>query len=207
MSNSSWASRNVPDLPVTGIDGPTAVATSSNVLLVVDDDGVCVEVSLGACLLLAAGRDEIVGRTLGELLENGSRERFASHWTSVRRAGGRAGTFALAPPASLEVDATVTPELLPSRHLIALEAAAETNANVNGRFSNHCAHREPTAREREVLDLLAEGATDDQIATLLQLSPATVQSHVRSAKSKLGARTRAQAVAMALQRGLIGLSH
>jgi DNA-binding CsgD family transcriptional regulator len=185
------------------------VATSSNVLLVVDDDGVCVEASLGACLLLAAARDEIVGRALGELLENGSRERFASHWTSVRRVGGRAGTFALAPPASLEVNATVTPELLPSRHLIALEAAGETNGDGNGsgRFSSHGAQREPTAREREVLDLLAEGATDDQIAAMLQLSPATVQSHVRSAKSKLGARTRAQAVAMALQRGLIGLSH
>jgi DNA-binding CsgD family transcriptional regulator len=181
------------------------------VLLVVDDDGVCVEASLGACLLLAAGRDEIVGRELGDLFENGSRERFASHWRSVRRVGGRAGTFALAPPASLEVDATVTPELLPSRHLIALEAAAEPDENGNvkgsGRFSNHAAQREPTAREREVLDLLAEGATDEQIAALLQLSPATVQSHVRSAKSKLGARTRAQAVALALHRGLIGLSH
>ena len=67
--------------------------------------------------------------------------------------------------------------------------------------------REPTAREREVLDLLADGATDDQIAALLQLSPATVQTHVRNAKAKLGARTRAQAVALALHRGLIGHSH
>jgi DNA-binding CsgD family transcriptional regulator len=201
----------VPDLPIDGIDGPGAVQTSPHVLLVVDDDGICVEASLGACLLLAAGRDEIVGRDLGELFENGSRERFASHWTSVRRVGGRAGTFTLALPGSLEVDATVTPQLLPSRHLVALEAAAETNGSANGnghgRFSNHAAQREPTPREREVLDLLSEGATDDQIAAMLELSPATVQSHVRSAKSKLGARTRAQAVAMALQRGLIGLSH
>ena len=64
--------------------------------------------------------------------------------------------------------------------------------------------REPSAREREVLGLLADGATDGQIAVRLELSPATVQTHVRNAKAKLGARTRAQAVALALQRGLIG---
>jgi DNA-binding CsgD family transcriptional regulator len=63
--------------------------------------------------------------------------------------------------------------------------------------------REPSVREREVLALLASGATDREIARLLELSPATVQTHVRNAKAKLGARTRAQAVAMALQRDLI----
>jgi DNA-binding CsgD family transcriptional regulator len=65
------------------------------------------------------------------------------------------------------------------------------------------AGREPSAREREVLALLASGATDREIAQLLELSPATVQTHVRNAKAKLGARTRAQAVALALQRDLI----
>lgn len=63
--------------------------------------------------------------------------------------------------------------------------------------------REPSVREREVLELLARGATDREIADLLGLSPATVQTHVRNAKAKLGARTRAQAVALALQNGLI----
>ena len=54
-----------------------------------------------------------------------------------------------------------------------------------------------------MLALLAGGRTDGQIAELLELSPATVQTHVRNAKAKLGARTRAQAVAIAFQRGLI----
>jgi DNA-binding CsgD family transcriptional regulator len=65
------------------------------------------------------------------------------------------------------------------------------------------APRRPTAREREVLALLATGATDAEIADLLGLSPATVQTHVRNAKTKLGARTRAQAVALAVAQGLI----
>ncbi|MGH2987965.1 MAG: response regulator transcription factor [Solirubrobacterales bacterium] len=65
------------------------------------------------------------------------------------------------------------------------------------------AGREPSSREREVLALLADGATDRQVAASLDLSPATVRTHVRNAKTKLGARTRAQAVAVALQRHLI----
>jgi DNA-binding CsgD family transcriptional regulator len=187
---------------------PEPVADSRQVLLVVDDDGVCAEASLGACLLLNASRDEVVGRAIGDLLVNGSRERFASHWASVRRVGGRAGTFALGPPASVEVEVNVTPAISPERHLIALQAAFEASEDEQpagastGRFS--VASREPTAREREILDLLADGATDEQIAVRLSVSPATVQSHVRNAKAKLGARTRAQAVALALQRGLIG---
>ena len=189
---------------------PDAVADSRQVLLVVDDEGVCAEASLGACLLLDASRDEVVGRTIGDLLVNGSRDRFASHWASVRRAGGRVGTFALGPPASVEVEMTLTSEIAPARHLIALKAATDASENGRahaergGRFS--AAYRQPTAREREILDLLADGATDEQIAAMLSVSPATVQSHVRNAKAKLGARTRAQAVALALQRGLIGMS-
>ena len=57
-----------------------------------------------------------------------------------------------------------------------------------------------------MLALLAAGATDEQIAEMLELSPATVQTHVRNAKAKLGARTRAQAVAMALQGGMIDIA-
>jgi DNA-binding CsgD family transcriptional regulator len=184
------------------------VAGSRQVLLVVDDAGICAEASLGACLLLNVSREDVVGRGLGELLEASSRERFAAHWVSARRIGGRVGTFALAPPASLEVEMSVSSDVMPERHLIALEAASNgddhVNGNGHGRFA--AADRGPSAREREVLDLLAHGATDEQIAAMLSLSPATVQSHVRNAKAKLGARTRAQAVALAFSRGLIDTS-
>jgi DNA-binding CsgD family transcriptional regulator len=63
----------------------------------------------------------------------------------------------------------------------------------------------PTPREGEVLSLLAEGATDTTIAVRLDVSPATVQTHVRNLKSKLGATTRAHAVALAIRSGLISL--
>ena len=100
----------------------------------------------------------------------------------------------------------VTARILPSRHLVAFEPAGGSERQGAGPRVGLRAVREPSARERQILALLAEGATDGQIAERLELSPATVQTHVRNAKAKLGARTRAQAVAMALQRGLIGAS-
>jgi two-component system, NarL family, response regulator DevR len=51
-------------------------------------------------------------------------------------------------------------------------------------------------REREVLALLSEGLTGRAIARRLFLSPETVRTHVRNATTKLGAKTRVQAVAM-----------
>jgi DNA-binding CsgD family transcriptional regulator len=197
----------VAKTPDAALEGVEAVTTSAQVLLVVDADGDCVELSLGACRVLGMSRDAVVGRALGELLEPASRERFAARWPAALSNGGRIGNFALSPPASLEVEASVVLDLVDGRHIVALEAAPLDAPTTTGRFAEHGHGREPTAREREVLDMLADGATDDQIASSLQLSPATVQTHVRNAKAKLGARTRAQAVALALHRGLIGHSH
>jgi DNA-binding CsgD family transcriptional regulator len=60
-----------------------------------------------------------------------------------------------------------------------------------------------TAREREVVRLVALGATTRHIAADLHLSPDTVRSHVRNSMAKIGAHTRAQLVALVLADGLI----
>jgi RNA polymerase sigma factor (sigma-70 family) len=60
-----------------------------------------------------------------------------------------------------------------------------------------------TQREREVLRLLADGMTNEQIGAELSISPQTVRTHVQKAMDKLGASTRVQAVATALRNGLI----
>jgi len=60
-----------------------------------------------------------------------------------------------------------------------------------------------SAREREVMALLAVGLKGPQIGERLGISPDTVRTHVENAMQKLGARTRAHAIAIALQHGLI----
>jgi DNA-binding NarL/FixJ family response regulator len=60
-----------------------------------------------------------------------------------------------------------------------------------------------TDREREVMVLVAEGLSNDEIATRLVISPATAKTHVSRAMVKLGARDRAQLVVYAYEAGLI----
>jgi len=60
-----------------------------------------------------------------------------------------------------------------------------------------------TDRERDVLRLLADGCSYDEAGKQLYISPETVRAHVAKALTKLGARTRTQAVAEALRAGLI----
>ena len=62
-----------------------------------------------------------------------------------------------------------------------------------------------TAREREVLNLLAAGLTNRAIAQQLGITPHTVKYHVNAIMSKLHAQSRTEAVVRATQRGLIAL--
>ncbi len=60
-----------------------------------------------------------------------------------------------------------------------------------------------TAREREVLALLANGIEQAQIAKRLVITPKTVATHIQRILSKLGVASRAQAVALAYREGLV----
>jgi DNA-binding NarL/FixJ family response regulator len=60
-----------------------------------------------------------------------------------------------------------------------------------------------TQRERDVLRLLADGMSNEEIGKNLFISPETVRTHVRKAMAKLDADTRTQAVATALRQSLI----
>jgi DNA-binding NarL/FixJ family response regulator len=60
-----------------------------------------------------------------------------------------------------------------------------------------------TEREREVIAVVAQGLSNDEIAAKLYLSPATVKTHVNRAMAKLSARDRAQLVVLAYEAGLV----
>ncbi|MEV5282836.1 response regulator transcription factor [Streptomyces sp. NPDC051994] len=60
-----------------------------------------------------------------------------------------------------------------------------------------------TRRERDVMELVALGLSNDEIAERLFVSPLTAKTHVNHAMTKLGARDRAQLVVIAYQCGLV----
>lgn len=99
---------------------------------------------------------------------------------------------------ALAGEATLPPKL--AAHL--LEAFARL---ANRPAATSFAEEAPdlTRREREILDLIATGAADKEIAAQLALSLHTVKSHVRSILSKLHAVNRQQAAKLALQQRVV----
>ncbi|MGH3344002.1 MAG: response regulator [Carbonactinosporaceae bacterium] len=84
-----------------------------------------------------------------------------------------------------------------TRRLIAEFAARARTPPASGRLT------QLTERETEVVTLVAEGLSNDEIAGRLFLSPATAKTHVSRAMMKLGVRDRAQLVVLAYETGLV----
>jgi DNA-binding NarL/FixJ family response regulator len=92
----------------------------------------------------------------------------------------------------------------------ALETVADGGTYVDPRLrpallSRQATQRMPSLskREREIMDLLSQGLTGEDVAERLVLSSETVKTHIRNAMSKLEAHTRVHAVAIALREGYI----
>lgn len=60
---------------------------------------------------------------------------------------------------------------------------------------------EPTPQQRAILQHIADGATNEEVARLLLLSPFTVRTHVTNALRRLRVRSRAHAVAVGFREG------
>ena len=98
----------------------------------------------------------------------------------------------------------------PSELTGALETVARGGTYVDPRLRPALLSRDTTQRmpslskrEREIMDLLAQGLTGEDVAERLVLSSETVKTHIRNAMSKLEAHTRVHAVAIALREGFI----
>jgi len=90
--------------------------------------------------------------------------------------------------------------LSPALHQNQIEAYARADEVIKDRYKTL------TSREREVLQLVAEGYTSVQIAEKLFISPRTAETHRSNLMAKLGLHIQADLVRYALQRGLIPLS-
>jgi len=97
-------------------------------------------------------------------------------------------------------DALLSPSV--TRRLIADIAARANQAHRPGRGQAQLLDF-LTEREKEVLALVAQGLSNDEIAAKLYVSPLTAKTHVSRAMTKLGARDRAQLVVVAYESGLV----
>jgi PAS domain S-box-containing protein len=180
--------------------------TSFVPMLVADDQRRYVDVNQAACLLLRLGREDVLGLRIDDLTPPGLRDTTEALWQAFIRDGTQAGTFELQMPdgARLLVEYSAKAYVEPGRHLSLLYFPAAKHSRGSSPVARS-AEAQLTNREREILTLIARGERGASIAETLGVSRATVEKHVRHCLSKLGARNRAHAIALALQRGEIAI--
>lgn len=194
----------------------TAFERSQQPMLIADDQRRWVTGNAAACDLLGISREEIPWRTMDEFTPPGERRRLEEQWKEFLTSGGAEGWYQLYVPdrGPLPVEFSATANVLPARHLSVFIPPDETSAEQARSTLSSGATWAPVVagssgrlrlseREREVMTLVASGLQGGDIAERLFLSPETVKSHVHNALGKLGARTRAHAVAIALVTGQI----
>jgi len=111
---------------------------------------------------------------------------------------------ALIMPEAPESDRAVLRQTLGLHDPLVVQFARFAGNAARGNFGNSFFHRTPlTDREREVLELVARGQSNAEIAAGLYVSHATVKTHVSRLLMKLDARDRAQLVMIAYETGVV----
>jgi PAS domain S-box-containing protein len=190
----------------------SAFALSQHSMLIADDQRRWVTGNAAACDLLGITQEEISWHTMDELVPPDARERFDESWDRFLANGAAEGWYRLYIPARGEVpvEFSATAHVLPSRHLsVFLPADGRSDSDGPGAVDwkplpvAGAERLRLTGREREIMTLVAAGLHGSDIAERLFVSPETIKSHVHNAMGKLGAHTRAHAVAIALVTGEI----
>ena len=174
-------------------------------MVIADRNRRVVDANPMACTLLAASRGAIIGRRIDDFTATDGGFDVDRFWTRFLEEGRLNGSY---PAKRLDGEArpivyAATANVVPGLHL---------SVFAEGIHGGPVAPEPPTRgydpltrREAEVLRLIADGLTDREIAGRLVISPATARTHARNLIGKLGARTRAQAVAIAIRHGDISL--
>jgi PAS domain S-box-containing protein len=161
-----------------------------------------VEVNGAYLSLVGYPRNVLIGRPVYEIVENGPKLSEAE-WQAALESREALGHIRVvcADGRTIAVDYAAHPEMVSGRRLVLFVALHVERRQRRHRPKGLAAPHELTARELEIVELVARGESGPEIATELHISYATVRTHVRNAQEKLGAQSRAQLVAIALGEG------
>jgi DNA-binding CsgD family transcriptional regulator len=166
--------------------------------VVVDDERRHVRVNEAAVELLGAPVDELLRQGLEDYTPPEHWSRLDELWAEFRARGELEGDYEVlrADGSRRLIEFRATWDFGPGEHLIAARALHGTRArSTNGAVL--------TRREREVLQLAADGLSIREIAGRLVVSPGTVKTHFQNIYEKLAAHDRASAVAEGLRQSII----
>jgi PAS domain S-box-containing protein len=181
-----------------------AFRSSRNGMALVDDQRRMMEVNGSVLQLLGYPRGRLVGRPIYEIVHDGPLFTQAE-WREVLGHPHYYGVVDLvtAGGGHITVEFAAHPEIVTHRQLVLAVVLGTTRPGGHQppRTSEVSARGVLTRREREVVHLIALGHSGPEIAEELHVSHNTVRSHITHAMNKLGARSRAQLVAIALGHG------
>jgi PAS domain S-box-containing protein len=173
-------------------------------MVIADDERRYVAANTAACLLLRTTEEDVLELTIEDLTPPQSRSVVPAIWEEFVREGTQKGIFELLTPdgVRIRVEYSASANVLPGRHLAIWMFPAGSERRARRKVENSAML---TAREREVLGMVAMGMGSSWIASALGVSTATVETHVRHCLEKLGARNRAHAIALGVHAGEITL--
>ncbi len=158
-------------------------------VVVADDARRYVEANAAACSLLGRPRSAVVGARVGEVTGTPAAV-VERRWERLMARGVVAGRFT--PPGvagAREVQYIAVAGVADGRHLLLWIPPPEPQG-----------WQRLSQREREVVSLVAGGATGREVGEALSVSAATVETHIRNAMRRLGARNRTHLVTLAILR-------
>jgi DNA-binding CsgD family transcriptional regulator len=182
----------------------SAFVDSRNPMVLLDDQRRVLDVNGAYLRLVRRPRDDVVGWEVHRFLAHGAvlSEAEWSAALAARRVTGEAEVL-VGDGTRTGVQWAASTEVVTGRRLVLVVVLSTSRWGPRFRREHDDgAPKAPlTPRERDVVRLIAAGATGPEIADELQIADHTVRTHARNAMKKVGARSRAHLVAIALAEG------
>jgi len=168
---------------------PSLIDEEDVAIVVADDQRRYVHANAAACALFGVHHDDLIGMRVEEITGTPADEAEAG-WAHLRSAGVLVGTFPLRSPVGvLQIPYIAVADVTPGRHLAILIPSRGAGS-----------WQPLSQREREVVALVAAGATGREVGERLSVTAATVETHIRNAMRRHGARNRSHLVTLAILR-------
>ena len=184
-----------------------AFRRSNNAMALVDDRRHHVDVNGAYARLVGYAPGELIGRPVWSLIPDGPLLS-AEEWAATLAARHFTGRTDLVCANGAKVSVQWGAEVVTATDRRLVLFVALSTSRWGARFRRDATEAGParlSAREREIVELVALGDSGPEIAQKLHIAHDTVRTHVRNAMVRLGARSRAQLVAKAMAAGLIAV--
>jgi PAS domain S-box-containing protein len=181
----------------------TAFKGSRNAMVLLDEQRRHVDVNGAYVKLSGYPRDELIGRHVWDVVEGGPRLSQPQWLATIARGEftGEAGLVCADGTTVTVQYAGHTEVVTGQRRVLFVVLSTSRWGRHSRRDAGDSGPERLSARELEIVRLVAAGETGPEIADQLHITHATVRTHVRNAMVKVGARSRAHLVAKALGDG------